>query len=176
MWVPRCPSCGAEVGEADNFCRRCGFNLSQLGVPLGSPEDEVRAVIIQRIDGIRRRDAEAIGRVVEREVYTKFDDWPPFERQGPEALDREAEALKVLRDYSYETGDWRIDIVDDVAVASFTIRYRGAIRDVSFDVRSRVTSVLVRRGDGWRIIHEHWSSFPERGPWKGGVRRGGFPW
>lgn len=159
--MPYCPSCGAEVGEADNFCRRCGARLREE-FPPGTPEAAVRSVVISRIEGIKRRDPEAISKLVDRDRYSKFDDWPPYELQGPEALKREAEALKVLKEYTYETTNWRINILGDVALAFFTIRYRGLIRDRSFDFRSRVTAVLVRSGDDWRLVHEHWSRFPER--------------
>lgn len=129
--------------------------------PPGTPEAAVKSVIIGRIEGIRRRDPEAISRLIDRDRYTKFDDWPPYKLQGPEALDREAEALRVLKEYTYETMNWKINILGDFALAALTIRYRGAIRDRSFDLRSRVTAVLARSGDEWRIVHEHWSRFPE---------------
>lgn len=158
--MPNCPSCGAEVGESDNFCRRCGARLKELEYPPGTPEAAVKSVIIGRIEGIRRRDPEAISKLIDGDRYTKFDDWPPYELQGPEALNSEAEALRVLKEYTYETMNWKINILGDSALAAFTIRYRGTIRDRSFDLRSRVTAVLARRGDGWRIVHEHWSRFP----------------
>lgn len=159
--MPYCPRCGAEVGEADNFCRRCGERLREE-FPPGTPEAAVRSVVLERIEGIRRREPETILKLVDRDRYSKFDDWPPYELQGPEALEREAEALRVLKEYTYDTTNWRINILGDVALASFTIRYRGTIRDRPFDLRSRVTVVLVKAGDEWRLIHEHWSRFPER--------------
>lgn len=159
--MPYCPSCGSEVGDADNFCRRCGVRLRELEYPPGTPEAAVKSVVVGRIEGIKRRDPEAISRLVDRDRYTKFDDWPPYVLQGPEALEREAEALMVLKEYSYETMNWRISILGDAALAAFTIKYWGTIRDRGFDLRSRVTAVLARSGDGWKIIHEHWSRFPE---------------
>lgn len=162
-----CPNCGGRVDEADAFCRRCGFNIAHLRASLAQAEESVRAVIVERIDGIKRRDTEAIRKIVDEEYYTKFDDWPPFERQGMDGLRREAEALKVLKEYSYEISDLRIDILGgDVALASFIIKYRGKIRSLDFNVRSRVTMVLLKREDGWRLVHEHWSRMPEGGGWR----------
>jgi len=126
----------------------------------GAPEDLVKAVLTQRIAGIKNRDAKSIASLVDRESYTKFDDWPPLERQDSTALNREAEALKVLKEYDYEITDWRIDIFDDAALASFIIHYHGMIRDVSFNIRSRVTAFLLKRGEDWKIVHEHWSRIP----------------
>jgi ketosteroid isomerase-like protein len=126
-----------------------------------TPESAVKAVLIQRIEGIKKKDAQAIMNLVDKESYTKFDDWPPFERQGSDALNREAEALKVLMEYNYDISDWKIDIFNDAAIASFIINYRGKIRDLSFDIKSRVTAFLTKKEEGWRIFHEHWSRFPQ---------------
>lgn len=124
-------------------------------------EDEIKAVLVRRIEGIKKKDAQSIADLVDKDRYTKFDDWPPFERQGLDALNREAEALKVLKEYDYEISGWKIDIINNVAIASFIINYRGTIRDLNFKIKSRVTAVLTKINDEWKLIHEHWSRFPQ---------------
>jgi ketosteroid isomerase-like protein len=177
--VAKCPKCGTEVSENDSFCKSCGIRISQPETVPGTSEDAVKTVITQRIDGVRRRDTEAILRIVDRERYTKFDDWPPFERQGPEALDRENEAFKVLKEYSYEIANWKVDVFDDASLATFIINYRGVIRELSFNIKSRVTVFLINKGGEWKLVHEHWSRFPgeqgQRGQWQGQHRRRPFP-
>lgn len=161
-----CPNCGSQVDETDIFCRKCGFNIAQARASLVSHEEAIKAIVIQRIEGIRRKDPELIQKVIHKDGYTKFDDWPPFERQGMDGLRREAEALKVLKEYSYEISDWRADLLDDnVALASFIIRYRGRIREIDFNIKSRVSMVLIRVEGEWKIAHEHWSRFPEKRVW-----------
>lgn len=159
-----CPNCGSRVDESDAFCRKCGFNIAQIRGTLEplKEQEAVKSVIIQRLEGIKRRDSEAIRKLIDVDNYTKFDDWPPFERQGLDGLKREADALKVLKEYDYEISDLRIDVLGNTALASFIIKYRGRMRELDFNVRSRVTMVLVKVGDEWKIIHEHWSRFPER--------------
>jgi len=83
-----------------------------------------------------------------------------FGLQGPEALKNESEALKVLKEYSYETRTWRIEIFGETVIVMFIIGYQGRIRDLEFKVRSRVTAFLLKQGEDWKIIHEHWSRFP----------------
>jgi len=124
-------------------------------------EDEVKAVLIRRIEGIKKKDAQSIADLVDKDRYTKFDDWPPFERQGLETLNREAEALKLLKEYDYEISGWKVDVINNVAIASFIINYRGTIRDLNFNIKSRVTAVLTKINDEWKLIHEHWSRFPQ---------------
>jgi len=138
-------------------------------------EDEVKAVLIRRIEGIKKKDAQSIADLVDKDRYTKFDDWPPFERQGLDALNREAEALKVLKEYTYDISEWKIDIIGNVAVASFIINYRGTIRDLNFDIKSRVTVVVAKSNNEWKLIHEHWSRFPQKWEDMPQMRRRRFP-
>jgi len=168
LWSLRQPGRGEPREEAPGEPKAKAEAEAKAEVPRveekpaveASPEEAVKSVLIRRLDGIKGRDPRSIAALVDMEGYTKFDDWPPFERQGRDALRREAGALRLLRDYEYETGDWSVTVLGDTALASFTIRYRGAIRDLKFDVRSRVTAVLVRREGVWRLTHEHWSRFP----------------
>ncbi len=155
-----CRNCGEEVSEGSNFCANCGARLVSEQKP--TIQDEVRNVLIARIQGIKEKDAKAVEALVHKERYSKFDDWPPFDLQGPEALKKEAEALKVLEEYDYETRSWKIEALGDSATAAFIIRYRGRIRDVSFNIQSRVTAFLTKREGEWKVVHEHWSRFPEQ--------------
>ncbi len=156
----KCPNCGGEVEEDYKFCKFCGYKLTPKSE--GSTEDVIKNIVIQRIEALKNRDAKAITSLVYAEKYTKFDDWPPFDLQDSNALRSEADALKVLKEYDYETRGWRVETFGDLALATFIIRYKGRIRDLDFNVQSRVTEVLLKHGDAWKIIHEHWSRFPAR--------------
>jgi len=157
-----CPNCGMEVPEGSNFCPYCGFRFVSEGqAPAAeSPtEDAIKNLLIRRIDGVKNRDAKVIESLAYPEKYTKFDDWPPWDLQGSEAVKNEAEALKVLKEYSYETRAWKTEIFGDSALATFIIGYRGKIRNLSFNIRSRVTVFLLKHEGEWKIVHEHWSRF-----------------
>lgn len=124
-------------------------------------EADVASVISERFDGMKNRD-ETVVRVIVDEHYSKFDDWPPFGLQeAEEALKNEFGAFKVLSNYSYELKDFKVNVFENVAVATFHLHYQGEIRNRRFDINSRVTSVLKRQDSGWRIVHEHFSRFPE---------------
>jgi DNA-directed RNA polymerase subunit RPC12/RpoP len=153
-----CPNCGKEVPDEANFCKYCGVKLVK-DVQL-SPRDIIRNIVIRRIEGIRNRDPGAIQALVDQANYTKFDDWPPFYLQESEALKNEAKALKVLKEYDYEIRSWKIQIFGDSAIATFIIRYRGLIRDLKFDIESRVSVFLLKTDGEWKILHEHWSRIP----------------
>jgi ketosteroid isomerase-like protein len=154
-----CPNCGKTLPEGSNFCPTCG---SRLAFAKELPVQEViRKTLIGRVEGVKNKDPKAVEALIHKDKYSKFDDWPPFDLQGPEALRSEAQALKVLKEYSYETRSWKIEVFGDSAIAAFRIRYRAEIRDLSFEIQSRVTAFLVKQGEEWKIVHEHWSRFPE---------------
>jgi hypothetical protein len=157
-----CPNCGKEIGETTNFCQYCGYKIGSAQTPM--VEDPIQSVLIRRIDGLKNRDADAIAGTVLKEKYSKFDDWPPYELQESEALASEAKALKVLKEYEYETRSWKTTIFGDTALVTFIIRYRGKMRDLDFYVQSRVTAFLTKVNGEWKLIHEHWSRIPPQIP------------
>lgn len=162
-----CPRCGREVEEGSYFCKYCGATLESPSKGASSPS-ELRGIVERRLNAIRTRDEAVLEDVVEESGYTKFDDWPPFTLQDSQlALDNEKGAYKVIRKYDYELKDYRENVLDGAAVVGFHIHYWGTIRDQDFDVNSRVTLVLKKRDQSWRVVHEHWSRFPETRPRRG---------
>ena len=166
----KCSNCGREVEEGYSFCKYCGAELSGIVVnpqdkvessSETSAESEVTNTIIRRFDGIKNRDENVI-KVLIDESYNKFDDWPPYTRQeDDEALKNEFSAFKVLSNYDYKLKDLKVDVVGGIAIATFSISYQGIIRGRRFDIASRVTSVLRKQGTEWKIVHEHFSRFPD---------------
>jgi ketosteroid isomerase-like protein len=144
----------------------------------GSPmEDEVKNTVIKRLDSIKNKDESAVRGLID-EHYNKYDDWPPFGRQeATVALNNEFGAFKVLSNYSYEVKDFQANVLGDVAVATFTLHYQGTMRNNPFNVTSRVTSILKKQDSGWKVVHEHYSRFPEERPQQQFMqrRRRGFP-
>jgi len=99
-----------------------------------------------------------------RDQFTKFDENPPYTRQNSdEAFVYEQAAFANISDYSYSIDELRVDILGDVAVASFYLSYSGMfVNDYSFEgspvrAKSRVTMVLTRTPKGWKAVHEHFS-------------------
>jgi hypothetical protein len=45
-------------------------------------------------------------------------------------------------------------------IVSFIINYRGTIRDLSFNIKSRVTSVQAKVNGEWKLIHKYGLDFP----------------
>jgi ketosteroid isomerase-like protein len=104
-------------------------------------------------------------------IFSKFDENPPFTRQNSEeAFVYEQASFANISDYNYKIDELRIDLLGDAAIATFYLTYGGMfVNDYSFEgspvgSRVRVTMVLARTNQGWRIAHEHFSRFPD---WSG---------
>jgi ketosteroid isomerase-like protein len=162
----KCPTCGSENEERTPFCKQCGTKLTQNQSATqeqtsSTVEDDVRNVIVKRLDGIRNKDETEVKALID-EGYSKFDDWAPYQRQeGSQALQNEFSAFKVLSNYTFELKDFRANVMGDVALATFVIHYQGTMRNGQFDVTSRVTAVLRKQDSTWKVVHEHFSRFPE---------------
>jgi DNA-directed RNA polymerase subunit RPC12/RpoP len=162
-----CPRCGRVVEDLDVFCRYCGARLIEETVPVvapSAPPDElIKDVIVRRLDGIKNRDEGVVRSMVDVGRYSKFDDWPPWGRQDAETgLKNEFGAFQVLKNYNYDFTNFKLDVMGDVAIATFHFHYTGEMRSQSFEVNSRVTTVLLKEAAGWKIIHEHYSRMGER--------------
>jgi ketosteroid isomerase-like protein len=157
-----CPSCGRQIEEFDAYCRYCGSRLmaetTPAPLPPASPDSLIRETIVRRLDGIKNKDENAVRSILDASRYSKFDDWPPWKRQDAETgLKNEFGAFKVLKDYSYDLADLKLDLMGDTVCATFHFHYTGQMRDQTFDVNSRVSIVLLKESGEWKIVHEHYS-------------------
>ncbi|MEM1943612.1 MAG: nuclear transport factor 2 family protein [Candidatus Caldarchaeum sp.] len=100
--------------------------------------------------------------------YTRFSDLPPFRLQTrDEALKLKLSLMTELVDFEYWMTEPKVVIMGEVALAVFTMRYRGmAVNSYAFEGRMvdaavRCSVVLKRVGRIWKILHEHVSRVPE---------------
>ncbi|HMD79122.1 MAG TPA: nuclear transport factor 2 family protein [Nitrososphaerales archaeon] len=137
-----------------------------------SSEDEkkaVEAVIVAFFEAGKNKDLTSLSGFHARpDRFSKFDENPPYTRQNSEdAFVHEQAAFANISDYSYTIEGLRVDLFGDAAVATFYLAYRGMfVNDYSFEgspvgSRARVTMVLSREKEGWKIAHEHLSRFPD---------------
>jgi ketosteroid isomerase-like protein len=102
------------------------------------------------------------------QYFSKFDESRPYTRQdSDDAFMYEQARFANISDYEYKIDDLRIDVVGFIAVATFYLDYKGVfVNDYSFEGstvggRSRVTMVVGKFGDSWKIVHQHASRFPD---------------
>jgi hypothetical protein len=174
-----CPNCQREVEEEHIYCKYCGTKITKTSIKQKDEEStpqpiqdkerepadkEIIDVIVNRVEGIKNRNANAISVLVDRENYTKFDDWPPYELLGIEGLKMEADALQTLESYDYYLTDFNVKTLNDVAICTCLISYRLTIKRQVYAINSRISTILRKREDGWKIVHEHWGRIPQAVP------------
>jgi ketosteroid isomerase-like protein len=136
--------------------------------PSDKDKKEVESVIRAFFEAGKNKDLAALADFhSSRDAFTKFDENPPYTRQNSEeAFIHEQAAFANISDYNYAIDGLRIDLLGDVAVATFYLTYSGMfVNDYSFEgspirSRTRVTVVLSRTPNKWRVVHEHFSRFP----------------
>jgi ketosteroid isomerase-like protein len=130
---------------------------------------EVTALVTAYYEVGKSKDVAAISSfLAPSNHYTKFDESRPFTRQNAnDAFMYEQARFANISDYQYKVEDLRIDVLGFVAVATFYLDYKGVfVNDYSFEGssvggKSRVTMVVAKIGEGWKIVHHHASRFPQ---------------
>ena len=140
--------------------------------PADRDRKDAEALVRAFFDAGKHKDFAALAELhAPRDQFTKFDENPPYTRQNSEeAFVYEQAAFANISDYSYSIEDLRVDLIGDVAIATFYLSYSGMfVNDYSFEgspvrSRTRATMALVRTPKGWRIAHEHFSRMADLHP------------
>lgn len=100
--------------------------------------------------------------------YTLFNHLPPGGlMRGDEAIRVRESFFRDLTFSKIKVEELSVEEDEGQAYAAYTLSYRGvAVFSKTYSVeelggRLRVTSILERRGGGWRIVHEHLSPWPK---------------
>ena len=140
------------------------------GAGRGDAEREVETLVHSVFEAGKNKDlASLAGFYAPSDLFTKFDDAPPYTRQNAQdAFMYEQALFSNVSDYDYTLEELRVDLVGEkAAVATFYLTYKGVfVNDYSFEgrivsSRSRATMVVARFEMGWKVVHEHFSCFPD---------------
>lgn len=137
--------------------------------PRDKDKKEIEGVLRGFFDAGKNKELSSLGDFhASKELFTKFDENPPYARQNSEdAYVHEQAAFANISDYNYQIDDLRIDLIGDVGIATFYLTYSGIfVNDYSFEGspvggKVRATMVFTRTIGGWKISHEHLSRFPD---------------
>ena len=133
-----------------------------------SAEREVLETVLRVFEAGRRGDEEEI-KNLHSDNFTRFSELPPLHLQErDEALKLKTSLYTELIDFNYRIENFNVRLLsDNVALATFTLSYEGVyIYSYTFEGRPftmnvRCTSVLVKEGSSWKIVHEHYSRLQE---------------
>ncbi|HJL75032.1 MAG TPA: nuclear transport factor 2 family protein [Candidatus Marinimicrobia bacterium] len=122
--------------------------------------EELKLVVLDVWNDANNRDIESL-------KSAHFNS-PRFSKFGPRVSERqnvdetnssESEHFSSIKDVDLKMDDLKIDIFDNVGVVTFYNNYSFIKNSKSVNGKGRVTLVFYNTHDGWKIVHEHSSSF-----------------
>ena len=122
-----------------------------------SAEDELRALVEERVRGVRERDADTLAGRIDDDVLT-FDVLPPLRARGS------APSIGHLRDWfdgydgpiDYTVRELHVEADGDLGTCAFLYHVGGTLRTGAVvDMWVRATLVCRRTSGRWRIVHDH---------------------
>lgn len=129
-----------------------------------SAETDIRKVLHDRVIAVSKKDAARAVSYFDDEIVA-FDLAPPLAVRGAEAMDPAK-----LQEW-FDTWEGPINLTfdqldvrtaGDLAVAYGFVHMTGRRTDHSnTDVWYRMSAILIRRADSWKIVHDH-QSFPTK--------------
>jgi ParB/RepB/Spo0J family partition protein len=95
--------------------------------------------------------------------FSIYSDFPPFRRiVGPKAMAKERDWFDTIAPHlTTRIRDIRVQFFADTALATLYVDQKGKVKGRRVKNVLRGTVLFARRGDGWRIVHEHWSKLGE---------------
>ena len=128
--------------------------------PIEELSEELKLVVLDVWNDANNRDIESL-------KSAHFNS-PRFSKFGPRVSERqnvdetnssESEHFSSIKDVDLKIDDLKIDIFDNVGVITFYNNYSFIKNSKSVNGKGRVTLVFYNTHDGWKIVHEHSSSF-----------------
>ena len=130
--------------------------LALLPVPGSTDEESVRSAVMDHYRAFAARDHEALGRNFSPD-YSIFSSSGHLLREGFDQ-DRMKAGFKAGLTFAFEPRHIEVQLLDDTALVTGYLDARiSRKKQVSRMNTFRLSSVWVRQGDGWHLVHEHLS-------------------
>jgi len=140
-------------------------------VPKGNPitdmypeeQEQIKNIVYDIFEVAKVKDMDSLDSYhLNSPKFTKFDDGVVSQRQDYEmAKKTEEEFFISTSDLDFTLPEFKVDVFDDVAIASFILDYSVVMGEDTFTGKSRSSLVFVKDQGQWKIAHEHFSPFVE---------------
>ncbi len=126
-------------------------------------ENEVKSLIYTIYESKKNKDIQFLNRIYSnKEKFSKYNEYAPLRRLNrDEALLHDELYISNISDYSYEIKNLRIEINNNIAIATFYIQHNGIfVNNYNFtgkqiQNRTRSTMIFEKNKVEWFLIHEH---------------------
>jgi ParB family chromosome partitioning protein len=122
--------------------------------------EKIRSIIEAYIKSFNLLNISRLAEIRSKRVFSMFDDFPPFNLFGyADSVKHDEKLFRTIDERNYEIEDLRITLLGNgsLALATFFSTDRMRVKDKIYVLRSRVSFVLERTDNQWKIVHEHWS-------------------
>ena len=119
-------------------------------------QDQIREVINTIVKDAEEANIEGLKVAhLESEKFSKFGP-RKFERQDVASTNKTEEAFfSSISDYKQEIRDLKIDVFDDIAIATYYPHVSFVQNGEEKTGIGRQTFVFLRTDEGWKLVHEH---------------------
>jgi len=127
-------------------------------------EKEIRKIVFQDMIPAQKTDFSTYEHV---HLYGEgFDMFPSYPAVGcfedKKAEDQEQRWFyEILPKLKTKVKNLKVRVLGSAALATFIASYSGYYQNKVFDRSVRCSMVLVRKGNSWKVLHEHWSRLEE---------------
>ena len=126
-------------------------------------ENEVKSLIYTIYESKKNKDIQFLNRIYSnKEKFSKYNEYAPLRRLNrDEALLHDELYISNISDYSYEIKNLRIEINNNIAIATFYIQHNGIfVNNYNFtgkqiQNRTKSTMIFEKNKVEWFLIHEH---------------------
>lgn len=125
-------------------------------------EKELRAVVMKIWEDAVKGDIPALRAAhLNSPKFSKFGPRIEARQDVKSTNETEVEHFSSISDANLAVEDLKIDVFGDVAVTTFYNNYSFIKNKIRVQGKGRVTLVFLRTEEGWKIVHEHSSSFDQ---------------
>lgn len=119
-------------------------------------QSELREVMNSIANDLMTANSEGLREIhLDSDKFTKFGP-RVFTRQDVETTNESEVAFwSSAKDVQYVIDEMKIDVFDDVAVATYYPQVSYERGGEEYNISGRQTLVFLKTSDGWKIIHEH---------------------
>jgi len=135
--------------------------IDPINDPFEKEQEDIKKLLVEIFETAKAKDMVALDAYhLNSPKFSKFDDGDvPQLQDYAMAKKTEEEFFTSISQFNYTLPEVKVDVFDDMAITSFILDYSVVLGEETFTGKSRSTLVFVKDGDGWKIVHEHFSPF-----------------
>jgi len=128
-------------------------------------QEEIKILLQDILQAAKSKDMDALDAYHLNSLkFSKFGGDIPGRQDYDSMTKFEREGFTQISEFNYKLLDTKVDVFDDVAIATFILDYNVGVNDTTIFKKKRFSMVFVQDKERWKITHEHSSPFISESP------------